>query len=125
MFARRVIAHTLHTLGLSFEQMMGELRSSRFVGDQITAHNMALNVDVRAHHAYGFETVKESDCGRYFLSLQMPKLFVYGAHNRALSYLARLRSSDVRVAEIQLAAHFLFYDNPVTAYQTIGAFVSG
>jgi pimeloyl-ACP methyl ester carboxylesterase len=126
MFSRRVIAHTLDTLGSTFKQIMGELRSSRFVGDQITAHNMALNVDIRAYHAYSFETVKESDSGRLieeFLSLRMPKLFVYGEHNRALSYLARLRGGDVQVAEIPSAAHFLFYDNPVTAYQTIAAFV--
>jgi pimeloyl-ACP methyl ester carboxylesterase len=128
VFSRRVIPHTLDTLGPTFERMMGELRSSRFVGDQIIARNMALNVDIRAYHAYSFETVKESDSGRLieeFLSLRMPKLFLYGEHNKALSYLPRLRDSDVQVVEIGSAAHFLFYDNPVAAYQTIGAFVSG
>jgi pimeloyl-ACP methyl ester carboxylesterase len=128
MFSRRVIPHTLDTLGPIFEQMMRELRSSRFVGDQIIAHNMALNVDIRAYHAYSFQTVQESDSGRLleeFLSLRMPKLFLHGEHNKALSYLPRLRNSDVQVVEIQSAAHFLFYDNPVAAYQTIGAFVSG
>jgi pimeloyl-ACP methyl ester carboxylesterase len=127
MFSRRVIPHTPETLGPIFETMMVELRSSRFVGDQIIAHNMALNVDIRAYHAYSVETVKESDSGRLleeFLSLRMPKLFLYGEHNRSLSYLARLRSSDVQVAEIHSAAHFLFYDNPVTTYQTIGTFVN-
>jgi hypothetical protein len=57
--------------------MMNELRSSRFVGDQIIAHNMALNVDIRAYHAYRFETVKESDAGQLieeFLSLRREAL---------------------------------------------------
>ena len=126
MFTRRVVPHTLDTFPSLFDQMMSELRSSRFVGNQIIAHNMALNVDIRAYHAYSFETVKESDSGRLieeFLSLPMPKLFLYGEQNRALSYLPRLRNSDVHVAEIPSAAHFLFYDNPVATYEAIGAFV--
>ena len=126
MFSRRVIPHTLDTFASLFDQMMSELRSSRFVGDQIIAHNMALNVDIRAYHAYSFETVKESDAGQLieeFLSLRMPKLFLYGEQNKALSYLPRLRNSDVLVVEIPSAAHFLFYDNPVATFQAIGAFV--
>jgi pimeloyl-ACP methyl ester carboxylesterase len=127
MFSRRVIPHTLDTFAPLFDQMMSELRSSRSVGDQIVAHNMALNVDIRAYHAYSFETVKESDSGRLieeFLSLRMPKVFLYGEHNKALSYLPRLRNSDVRVVEIPSAGHFLFYDNPVATFQAIGAFVN-
>jgi pimeloyl-ACP methyl ester carboxylesterase len=105
---------------------MSELRSSRFVGDQIIAHNMSLNVDICAYHAYSFETVKESDAGgllEEFLSLRMPKLFLYGEQNQALSYLPRLRGSDVDVVEIPAAAHFFFYDNPVATFQEIVAFV--
>jgi hypothetical protein len=40
-----------------------------------------------------------------------------------ISYLPRLRNSDIHVAEIPSAAHFLFYDNPVATYEAIGAFV--
>jgi len=126
MFSRRIIPHTLDTFAPLFDQMMGELRASRSVGDQIIAHNMALNVDIRAYHAYAFETVKESDSGRLieeFLSLRMPKLFLYGEQNKALSYLPRLRNSDVHVVEIPSAAHFLFYDNPVATFKEIGALI--
>jgi pimeloyl-ACP methyl ester carboxylesterase len=82
--------------------------------------------DIRAYHAYSFETVKESDAGQLieeFVSLRMPKLFLYGEQNKALSYLPRLCHSDVHVVEIPSAAHFLFYDNPVATFQAIGAFV--
>lgn len=126
VFSRRVIPHTLETFAPLFDQMINELRSSRFVGDQIIARNMALNVDIRGYHAYSFGTVKESDSGRLieeFLSLSMPKLFLYGEQNKALSYLPRLRSSDVQVAEIPSSAHFFFYDNPVSTFQEIGSFV--
>jgi pimeloyl-ACP methyl ester carboxylesterase len=126
MFSRRIIPHTLESFTPLFDQMMSELKSSRSVGDQIIAHNMALNVDIRAYHAYSFETVEESDSGRLieeFLSLRMPKLFLYGERNKTLSYLPRLRKSDVHVVEIPSAGHFLFYDNPVATFQEIGAFV--
>jgi pimeloyl-ACP methyl ester carboxylesterase len=125
-FSRPVIPYTLETFAQLFDQMMTELKSSRFVGDQIIAHNMALNVDIRAYHSYSFETVEESDSGQLieeFLSLRMPKLFLYGEQNKALSYLPRLRGSDVHVTEVPRAAHFFFYDNPVATFREIGAFV--
>ena len=126
MFSRRVVSHKLESFGPMFRQMMKELRASRFAGDQMIAHNMALNVDMRAYHAYSFETVAESDSGRLieeFLNLSIPRLFLYGDANRALSYLSRLRASDVHVREIPSSGHFLFYDNPVETFQAVGTFV--
>ena len=65
MFSRRVVPHALDDFGESvFAQMIDELRSSPNAGDRCVAHNMALNVDVRAYHAYSFETVAESNSGR-------------------------------------------------------------
>ncbi len=126
MFSRRVVSHDLDSFEPAFRQMMGELRASRYAGDQLIAHNMALNVDIRGYHAYSFETVAESDSGRLldeFLGLSIPRLFLYGEANRALSYLPRLRASDVHVREIPSSAHFLFYDNPVETFRAIGEFV--
>jgi pimeloyl-ACP methyl ester carboxylesterase len=127
MFSRRVVPHKLEEFGSTvFQQMIEELRSSRYAGDQIIANNMALNVDVRSYHAYSFETVAESDSGRLieeFLALPVPRLFLYGEVNKGLSYLQRLRDSPVQVMEIPGSAHFLFYDNPVATFQAIGDFV--
>jgi len=126
MFSRRVVPHTLESFQSLYEQMMLELRSSPSVGDQIIAQNMALNLDIRAYHAYSFQTVKESDAGQLmteFMSLDLPRLFLYGERNKTLSYLPALRDSDIQVAEIASAGHFLFYDNPVATYQRIGEFV--
>jgi pimeloyl-ACP methyl ester carboxylesterase len=126
MFSRRVVFHKLESFEPVFRQMMGELRASRFAGDQIIAHNMALNVDIRGYHAYAFETVAESDSGRLieeFLALLIPRLFLYGDANKTLSYLPRLRASSVQVSEVPSSAHFLFYDNPVDTFQAIGEFV--
>jgi hypothetical protein len=87
---------------------------------------MAFNLDIRAYHAYSFETVKQSDSGRLlqeFLGLQLPRLFLYGERNKTLSYLPELRGSGIQVAEVPSAGHFLFYDNPMATYQAIGNFV--
>ena len=103
-----------------------ELLCSRYAGDQLITHNFMLNVDVRAYHAYSFETVAESDSGRLieeFLHLPLPRLFLHGEANQALPYLPRLRDSAVFVAEIPRSAHFLFYDNPVATFQAIGEFM--
>jgi pimeloyl-ACP methyl ester carboxylesterase len=126
-FSRRVVPHSLSAFSDTvFEQMILELRHSRYAGDRIIAHNMALNIDVRAYHAYSFQTVAESDSGvllEEFLALRMPRLFLYGEANRHLSYLHRLRGSDVAVVEVPESAHFLFYDNPVATFRAIGTFV--
>lgn len=127
MFSRRVVAHGLAEFSSTiFKAMIEDLRGSCHAGDQTIAHNMELNVDVRAYHAYSFETVAESDSGRLieeFLRLPVPRLFLYGDANRSLSYLPNLRASDVQVVEIPRSAHFLFYDNPAATFAAIGQFV--
>ena len=126
MFSRRTASKTFDTFGPTFEEMATELRASQYAGDQIIAQSMALNVDVRAYHAYSFQTVAETDSGQLieeFLRLPLPRLFLYGEANRNLSYLPRLRESTVEVQEIPLSAHFLFYDNPLATFQAVGDFV--
>jgi len=127
MFSRRVIAHPLARFAASvFDEMRLDLERSTWVGDRVIAQHMAVNVDVRAYHAYSFETVAESDSGRLLdelLALPIPRLFVYGHANRTLSYLPRLRASAVALAEIPDAAHFMFYDNPLATFRAVGDFV--
>ncbi|HEX6031309.1 MAG TPA: alpha/beta fold hydrolase [Tepidiformaceae bacterium] len=126
MFSRRVISHDLDSFEPEFRRMTGELLASRYAGDRTIAHNLVLNVDIRGYHAYSFETVAESDSGRLleeFIGLPIPRLFLYGEANKDLSYLPRLRASGVRVQEIPSSAHFLFYDNPVETFRTVGEFV--
>jgi pimeloyl-ACP methyl ester carboxylesterase len=128
MFSRRVTSHTFDELSQSlFRQIQSELRTSRYPGDHMIAHNMALNTDVRAYFQYSFETVRESDSGRLldeFLRLPLPRLFLHGDANRSLSYIPKLQASNVlEVCEIPQSAHFLFYDNPVQTFEEVGHFV--
>jgi pimeloyl-ACP methyl ester carboxylesterase len=126
MFSRRVVSHTFESFEQVFRQMILELRRSRYAGDQIVAHNMALNVDIRGYYAYSFQTVAESDSGRLmeeFIALPIPRLFIYGEANRRLSYLPKLRESSVQVREIPLSAHFMFYDDPLETFRHVAEFV--
>jgi pimeloyl-ACP methyl ester carboxylesterase len=126
LFSRRVVEHDLDSFGPVFRKIIDELRASRYSGDQVISHNLALNVDIRGYHAYSFETVAESDSGRLleeFLGLPVPRIFLYGEANKGLSYLPTLRASYVRVQEISSSAHFLFYDNPIETFQAVGDFV--
>lgn len=127
MYSREAASGTLEELQQrGYGQAIARLRASQYPGDHMTAHNMALNLDIRAYRSYSFETVAESDSGRLleeFLLLPVPRLFLYGEENRSLSYLPRLRQSEVEVREVAGSAHFLFYDNPVTTYEEIARFV--
>ena len=127
MFSRRTASYTVQEFTTKIlAEATAELLRSPHTGDRLIAHNLAMNTDARAYHAYSHETVRESDSGRLieeFLSLNIPRMFLYGEVNRTLSYLDRLRRSAVEVAEIPGAAHFLFYDNPVETFAVIGEFV--
>ena len=102
MFSRRTASQTFPEFsGQLFPQIQSELRTSRYPGDHMIAHNLALNTDARAYYQYSFETVRESDSGRLldeFVDLPLPRMFVYGEANRTLPYLPRLRASEVDVA---------------------------
>jgi pimeloyl-ACP methyl ester carboxylesterase len=127
MFSRHTASYNVEEFtSEAFPKTITDLLRSPHTGDRQIAHNLAMNTDARAYHAYSHETVHESDTGRLieeFLALPVPRLFLYGEVNRSLSYLERLRASDVEVTEISGAAHFLFYDNPVETYAVIGEFV--
>jgi len=127
LFSRRAVSHSLESFADTvFEEIISELSGSPRMGDRVIAQNLVWNIDVRAYHAYSFETVAESDSGRLleeFLRLPVPRLFLHGEANRTLSYLDRLRRGDVVVREIPASGHFFFYDNPEVTFNTIGAFV--
>jgi pimeloyl-ACP methyl ester carboxylesterase len=127
MFSRRTASYDPETFRTKvFSEMISELRNSAHTGDRIIAENMAMNTDARAYHIFSHQTVAESDSGRLlqeFLALKIPRLFLYGQENRSLSYLDRLRKSQVEVLEISRAAHFLFYENPIETFTAISDFV--
>jgi pimeloyl-ACP methyl ester carboxylesterase len=59
-----------------------------------------------------------------FLSLPLPRMFMYGAQNSSLSYLTKLEANGVELAEIPRSGHFPMYANPVAMWDRIAAFLS-
>lgn len=115
MFSRNVIRHSYsHFANVVFPQLKKSLSAK--TGRGFTRHLRVLEkAHPRAYYDYAFQTVEYSDRGNLlerFLSLPIPKCFLYGSENRHLSYLERLRQSDCTVIEIPNAGHFLFYDQP-------------
>jgi pimeloyl-ACP methyl ester carboxylesterase len=115
MFSRNVIPHPYpHFVKVIFPQIKKVVSARR--GRGFAQHLSVLaKANPRAYYDYAFQTVTYSDQGnllRRFLSLPIPKCFLYGSENRHLSYLARIRESDCAVIEIPNANHFLFYDAP-------------
>jgi hypothetical protein len=85
-------------------------------GHGFARHLQALEqANPHAYYDYSFQTFEYSDHGNLlqrFLSLPVPKCFLYGSENRHLSYLQRLLASECTVVEIPNANHFLFSDQP-------------
>jgi len=115
MFSRLVVPHTYaHFEGVVFPQTKKALSAK--AGRGIAQHLRVLEkANPRAYYDYAFQTVEYSDHGNLlerFLTLPIPRCFLYGSENRHLSYLQRLRESECSVIEIPNAGHFLFYDEP-------------
>lgn len=115
MFSRNVIRHSYSHFGsIVFPQIKKGLSAKE--GRGFAQHLQVLEQANRhAYYDYSFQTVEYSDHGNLlerFLSLPVPKCFLYGSENRHLSYLRRLLASECTVVEIPNANHFLFYDQP-------------
>jgi pimeloyl-ACP methyl ester carboxylesterase len=115
MFSRNVIPHSYsHFERVIFPQIKRALTARG--GRGFAQHLRVLEkANPRAYYDYAFQTVEYSDRGNLlerFLSLSVPRCFLYGSENRHLSYLPRILQSDCTVVEIPNANHFFFYDQP-------------
>ncbi|MBN1455215.1 MAG: alpha/beta hydrolase [Methanomicrobia archaeon] len=83
--------------------------------------------DNKAYYDYSPSLIEYSDTGdllERYCALDVPKLFVYGAENRALSYLPRLTERGCALVEIPTSNHFPFHDNPAAFYHAIVSFLT-
>jgi pimeloyl-ACP methyl ester carboxylesterase len=115
MFSRNAIPHPYsHFESIVFPQIKKALSAKE--GRGFAQHLQVLGqANPRAYYDYSFQTVEYSDHGNLlqrFLSLPVPKCFLYGSENQHLTYLERLLASECTVVEIPNANHFLFYDQP-------------
>lgn len=127
-FMTRAIAqHSFDYLQRSryVEELKETFSRSVYPGSRIFAAESLREVSERAFYDYSRSVVAHSDRGDLllcFLSLNIPRLFLYGSASRHLSYLPRLRSGGC-VVEVPSSGHWPMYDNPSFFYDALATFL--
>ena len=128
MFSSKVVMHDYdHFNKVVFPEIITSMKKNGNTGYHIIANNLELNTTVRAYYQYSFQTVKYSDTGellKQYLSMDIPRMFVYGEENKNLSYIPKLLKNGMNVCMIQNSNHFIFYDNPNEMYNAISKFIN-
>lgn len=127
MFSSKVVMHDYAPFAMEiFPATIVEMRSNGNTGYHIIANNLALNTNIKAYYQYSFQTVEYSASGellKQYMSMNTPRIFIYGNENSALSYLPQLINSGLETRAISNSNHFVFYDNPKEMYEVIGEFI--
>ena len=128
MFSSKVVQYDYQTFARHiFPETIEDMRRNGNTGYHIISNNLQMNTNVKAYYHYSFQTVEYSATGellKFFISLKLPKIFIYGDKNGHLSYLPELVRNKVSVKSISESDHFIFYDNPKELYEVIGQFLS-
>jgi len=111
----------------AFREFVLDLSQSEKRGVREYAATLRKSADRDAYADYSLSLVQCCDnCNLLdrFLSLKVPKLFIYGSQNCRLPYLPELKESDCTVREVPESGHFPAYDNPREYYSLISDFVN-
>jgi len=129
MFSSKAIAHDYDTFrNKIFPDSIEEMKNNGNAGYHIIANNLQLNTNIRSYYNYSFQTVEYSATGellKQYLSMEIPRIFIYGQENSSLSYIPELLRNSLNIKEIPNSNHFVFYDNPKELYDVIGDFIDG
>jgi pimeloyl-ACP methyl ester carboxylesterase len=127
MFSSKVVNYDFDTFSAEiFQKTIVDMKATGNTGYHIIANNLQLNTNIKSYYNYSFQTVEYSATGdmlRQFISMNIPKLFIYGSENNTLSYIPKLLNTDVTVKEISNSNHFVFYDNPKELYDVMANFI--
>jgi pimeloyl-ACP methyl ester carboxylesterase len=128
MFSSKVVTYDYDTFRSQiFPNTIVDMKNNGNTGYHIIANNLQLNTNVKSYYNYSFQTVSYSATGELlnqYLTMEIPKVFIYGQENSSLSYIPKLLQNGMTVKEISDSNHFVFYDNPKELYDTIGDFIS-
>jgi len=128
MFSSKVLRHDFDTFNSEiFPKTILNMKATGNTGYHIIANNLQLNTNVKSYYNYCFQTVEYSATGdllKQFISMSIPRIFIYGSENSALSYIPELSSRGVTVKEISNSNHFIFYDNPKELYDVMANFIA-
>ncbi len=128
MFSSKVVTYDFETFANQiYPQTVVDMKAKGNTGYHIIANNLQLNTNVKSYYNYSFQTVEYSSTGdllKQFITLEIPKVFIYGDANKTLSYIPELIKNSIAVKEISNSDHFVFYDNPKELYDVIGDFIN-
>src|SRR4030095_11166149 len=128
MFSSKVVTYNFETFANEvFPKTILDMKAKGNTGYHIIANNLQLNTNVKSYYNYSFQTVEYSATGdllKQFIAMRIPRIFIYGSENSALSYIPKLLSSGVPVKEISNSNHFVFYDNPKELYDVMANFIA-
>jgi pimeloyl-ACP methyl ester carboxylesterase len=128
MFSSSVVRYGFETFAREiFPQTIIDMKQNGNTGYHVIANNLQLNTNVRSYYNYSFQTVEYSATGgllRQFLSLNIPRVFIYGEENKNLTYIPDLIKGGITTRKISNSNHFIFYDNPKELYDVIGHFIN-
>ncbi|MBY0426900.1 MAG: alpha/beta hydrolase [Cytophagales bacterium] len=127
MFSSKVVSYNFETFEKDiFPKTIVDMKNNGNTGYHIIANNLELNTHVKAYYNYSFQTVSYSATGellKQYLSMNIPRLFIFGEENKGLSYIPDLVKNNMNIKEISNSNHFVFYDNPKELYEVIGDFI--
>lgn len=127
-FSRQVSSATSYESAEAFfEAFRAHLFQCDRFGYEFYAAGLAAKIQPRTAIAYFKSIISHTDRSPlldWFVALGIPKQFVYGEQNDALSYLSRLEQSGVELAQIPRSSHFPAITNAVAFFDAVGGFVN-
>lgn len=123
--SRQIFLHPNEDPEQFLEDFIARNRAAPFYSSPLYATSVRYKVRARAVRGIFESMVDLSDNANLmdkFLSLPLPRMFMYGEQNKTLSYLPHLESNGVVLAEIPYSGHFPMYSNAPEMWRRIAAF---
>lgn len=124
--SRQVVSHPHDNPEDFFGEFIDRAWNSRYFSSTLYSASLRHKVRVGAARPIFESMVELSDHGGLmdrFVSMPVPKMFMYGQQNASLSYLGRLADNGVELAEISHSGHFPMYSNAPEMWDRITDFI--
>jgi pimeloyl-ACP methyl ester carboxylesterase len=111
----------------AFEKFRQQLAQSNKPGIREYAGTLYKSANRKAYADYSCSIVDYCDniaLLNKFITLSIPKLFIYGSQNRQIPYLTELEKQGCPLKEVPESGHFPAYDNPRSYYAIIADFIT-
>ena len=111
----------------AFHKFRQQLAQSDKPGVREYAGTLSKSANRKAYADYSRSLVQycdNVDLLDKFITLAIPKLFIYGSENRQLPYLSEIEKGGCPLKEVPGSGHFPAYDNPQSYYAIIADFIN-